>query len=321
MTEDKLLNVVLVSYNTCALTLDCLRALSLELRITGRNVILVDNNSSDETISQVRNEFPEVEIIANTCNLGFGAANNIGFSICDCEYVLLLNTDTVVRPGSLKSMVELLECDLTLGAVGCRLENADGTLQRSCWSFPTPLRAWWEALGVNRLGLSPDWHRWDHLTEQDVDFVIGAALMVRSKVIEQVGGFDEDFFLYAEEADWQRRMANAKWRVRYTPKATIMHLGGASSVTLRDRQLVESCRGTRRYILKHHGRVGLFIFRLGVILGCSLRVVFYLVQSTARPSAKLKSFELLRVLRWWCGIGPRVGIRELCSLSKSGAQR
>jgi GT2 family glycosyltransferase len=306
------LDVVLVSFNTRQLTLECLESLMREIRVLGGQVIVVDNASTDGSAAAVQAAFREVKVISADRNLGFGAANNLAFEKCTSDNVLLLNTDTIVRPGALQSMMQTLDSDPSVGAVGCRLENADGSLQKSCWSFPTPRLAWSEAFGLNRLGLTRDWHRWDHASEQDVDFVIGAALMVRRSVIEQIGGFDPRFFLYSEEADWQKRMHAAGWKVRFTPAGTIVHLGGASGEGMRDRQLVEFCRSIELYIRKHHGSAGFYIFRTGVIVGTSLRVALAWVQSVLRPGrSRAKLQQLQRTLSWWCGFGPREGFREL----------
>ncbi len=279
-------------------------------------IVLVDNASSDGSVEAIREQFTDVELIANPRNLGFGAANNLAFRRCRGEFILLLNTDTLVQPGAIEAMLEVLQRDSGVAAVGCRLENADGSLQRSCWSFPTPWLAWSEALGLNRLGLSRDWHRWHHAADADVDFIIGAALMVRRAVIDQVGGFDEDFFLYAEETDWQKRMHDAGWRIRFTPYGTITHFGGASGTVLRDRQLVESCRGTWLYIRKHHGWLGAFVFRLGVIVGTSLRLLAAAISAFIRKQPTTRFDQAWRTLRWWCGLGPREGFRELAMNSE-----
>ena len=313
---------MLVSYNTRELTRDCLRSLAGELR-GGDRVVVVDNGSADGSAGMVEAEFPAVDLVRAGRNLGFGAANNLGFGRCGVgrgggEFVLLLNTDTVVRPGAVGAMAGVLRRGPGVGAVGCRLENADGSLQRSCWSFPTPGRAWAEAVGVNRLplpGVGRDWHRWGHGEERDVDFVIGAALMVRREMIEAVGGFDESFFLYAEETDWQRRMVGAGWRVRFTPAGTVVHLGGGSSAGGGEagrRQVVEFCRGNARYLRKHHGRAGLASARAAKVLGLAARAgALSVAAALGRPGAGGRARERLAHLRWWAGLGPREGYAEL----------
>jgi GT2 family glycosyltransferase len=285
----------------------------------GDQVIVVDNASRDESAERIAVEFPEVELVRSERNLGFGRANNLAFARTRGKYVWLLNTDTLVLSGATEAMIGVLQCEPDVGAVGCRLENPDGTLQRSCWTFPSPAAAWSESLGLNRLrdrvalpGVPRDWHRWAHDAEADVDFVIGASLMVRRRVIEEIGGFDENFFLYAEETDWQRRMQAAGWRVRFTPAGTVVHLGGASGAGMRDRQLVEFCRATARYVRKHHGRLGLAAVRAAKLVGLTLRLPTALASAVVgNPGATDRLIDRTLHLRWWLGFGPYEGIAEL----------
>ena len=299
---------VLVSFNTWELTRAALASLAQDLE-DGDRIVVVDNASRDGSADRIEAEFPRVELVRAGRNLGFGAANNLAFGRCRGEFVLLLNTDTLVRPGAIDAMAGVLRRETGVAAVGCRLENVDGSLQKSCWSFPTPALAWAEAVGLNRLGLPRDWHRWDHDEERDVDFVIGAAMMVRREVIEQVGGFDEAFFLYAEETDWQRRMRDAGWRVRFTPAGTVVHVGGASGSAMAGRQLAEFCRGNARYVRKHHGRAGLALVRAAKVAGLLARL----------PGAAIgrggggRLASRLAHLRWWLGLGPREGFAELAA--------
>lgn len=303
--------VVLVSYNTRELTLDCLRSLTPELNSTQDAIVVVDNASHDGSVDAIRTEFPSIQLIENGVNVGFGAANNIAFAQCQTPFVWLLNTDTLVRSGALLAMFKAIESRPQIGAVGCRLENKDGSLQRSCWSFPSPIRAWGEAFGLNRVGLLRDWHRWPHDTEEAVDFVIGAALLVRKEVIQTVGGFDEDFFLYAEEADWQKRMTANGWQICFTPQGTVVHLGGASGASMPDRQLVDNCRGTARYIRKHHGQGGVLCFRAGVIVGLMVRLIIMAALSLIRRDSNDRFFQLQRILKCWLGMGPQAGFQDL----------
>ncbi len=311
------LSVVLVSFNTRELTLACIKSLLPELELNTDEIILVDNASYDHSVEAVKDAYPTVRVIPLLQNVGFGAANNIGFGTASGRFLLLLNTDTIVLPGSIDSMLQTLESQPTVGAVGCKLQNPDGSLQKSCWSFPSPLRAWTEALGFNRLGIVKDWHQWDHASYQLVDFVIGAALLVRRSVVDQIGGFDEQYFLYAEEADWQRRMHNQGWRIAFNPTHSIVHIGGASGVSLGDRQLVEFCRSTERFIRKYHGNIGLAFFSSAVVFGTAIRWGFAMLMCLAAQKYSRREVRLRKTLRWWLGLGPHEGIKELAAQSAS----
>ncbi len=304
------LSVVLVSFNTCQLTLDCLSSLMPSLSPSDE-IFVVDNASKDGSVEAIRRLYPMVHVIANQRNLGYGAANNLAFRECSGEYILLLNTDTLVQLGALQAMKDVLIRDKSVAAVGCRLENWDGSLQRSCWSFPSPFQAWSEALGINRIGIPRDWHRWAHDVEQDVDFVIGAAMMVRAQVVKETGGFDEDFFLYAEETDWQLRMKKSGWKIRFTPDGTVTHLGGASGATMKQKQIVEFCRSNARFVRKHYGQIGLLSVRIAKILGLMIRIPPLAIMAMLKKAkAKDRYVEKLSHLLWWLGLGERRGFSD-----------
>lgn len=209
------ISVVIVSYQTRELTLKCLRTLFEDLQASGisHEVWVVDNASNDGSAAAIAREFPGVRLIASEKNLGFGKANNRAFAAARGEFLLLLNSDALVHRGAVAHLVEFLRAHPLVGLVGPRLLNKDGTLQVSCWKFPSPARVWREALGVARVFASHprwgDYFRWAHDQTRSVDFVIGACFLVRRAIYERVGGFDEHFFLYAEETDWQKRIRAA----------------------------------------------------------------------------------------------------------------
>lgn len=278
-----LVSVVVVSYNTRELTLRCLRELidDLERADLTWEICVVDNASRDDSANAIAREFPDIQLIASPQNLGFGAANNRGFEQTTGEFLFLLNSDAFVKPGAVKKLVEFLRAHPDAGAVGPRLLNADGSLQASCWKFPSPARSWIEAVGVARvLSAHPqlgDYYRWAHDQTRAVDFVIGAALLVRRAVYQSVGGFDESFFLYAEETDWQKRMKSAGWNVWFTPDAQVTHLGGASGASEKAKVSQLFWQGQERYILKHHGHAGWLWTRAALLVGALARAAGFTV--------------------------------------------
>jgi GT2 family glycosyltransferase len=309
-SSSPLLSVVIVSYNTREMTLDCLRALFDGLQGLEAEVWVVDNASKDNSVEAIRAAFPSVQIIENPRNAGFGAANNLALARARGKYLLLLNSDAFPKPGALPALARYLEEHPEVGVVGPRLLNADGSLQVSCWKFPSPLRAWFEALGLAAAfpdhPIFGDYFRWAHDSERRVDFVIGACLALRREVYEQVGGFDEDFFLYSEETDWQKRIAGAGWPIVFLPSAEVTHLGGASGTEKPglNRHFYE---GLDRYTAKHFGPRGLVSMRAAIAANCGLRMLFLLLKMLARPKqrglerAKLLSSQrlLVRQLTHW----------------------
>ena len=298
-------SVIIVSYNTRELTLRCLSELTekLQKEAVSHEVWVVDNASEDQSVEAIEREFPEVQIIASSRNLGFGPANNLAFARSRGRYLLLLNTDAFVHTNAVTQLMEFLEDPghAGVGAVGPRLLNADGSLQISCYKFPSPLRAWLDALGATSvLNSHPQWARrwgnynhWAHDQKRSVDLVIGACMLVRREVYEEVGDFDEQFFFYAEETDWQYRMRKAGWDVFFVPDAQVTHLGGASGATQKARVSKYFWEGQERYVIKHYGYSGLGLQRFGVVTGLLFRVMTYLIRALI-PKQRARYLPLFR---------------------------
>jgi GT2 family glycosyltransferase len=301
-----LLSTIIVTYNTREMTLDCLRALLADTQsIPGHEIFVVDNASSDQTVDAIRNQFPNVKIIANPKNLGFGAANNQALKQATGDFLLLLNSDAFPKPGAIPSLIKELQANPKAGVIGPRLLNPDGTMQLSCYKFPTPARAWLEntylssAFPNTALG---DYRRWPHDTARNVDWVIGACMLIRKEVYDQVGGFDERFFMYAEESDWQLRIKQAGWQIAFTPNAQVTHLAGASATG--DSKPAPQARinpvffnSLDYYQRKHHGILGLLSLRLAMILGCSLRFCLWLAASLI-PSRRAAATQKRKLHAW-----------------------
>ncbi|HWE03303.1 MAG TPA: glycosyltransferase family 2 protein [Tepidisphaeraceae bacterium] len=308
---DPLLSIIIVSFNTRDMTLDCLQTLYADLGAVSAEVFIVDNGSIDGSVAAIGRDFPDVRIISNGRNAGFGAANNLAMDVARGKYLLLLNSDAFVEFGAIDALIEFIGQSPRVGVVGPMLLNADGSLQISCFPFPTPVRAWIENLWLakvlphtSRLG---DYRKWAHDRERFVDWVIGACMLVRREAYEAVGGFDERFFMYSEEADWQRRMRSKGWEIAFTPAARVKHLGGASGAgnpAAFNRHFFDSLD---RYELKHHGRIGLLLLRAAMVCGCSIRAVVWLIVWLAIPrqrwlasqKVKLHIALLSRQLTYW----------------------
>ncbi len=264
---------VIVSYNTRELLERCLSDLRAQADVDLR-AIVVDNASADASAELVRERFPEVELIELEENAGFARANNLAFERCTGEYVLLLNSDAFLALGAIAELVAAARRHPRAGAVGPRLLNPDRTLQRSAWPFPRVGRLMLEAFMLHRplrrLGLLEDLGTWAHDEERPVDFLIGACLLLRRDALDEVGGFDEDFWLYGEEADLQRRLYDSGWEVVFTPRTTTEHVGGASSSVSLTR-LRHFYSGQRRFLTKHGGRLAWPLARLALLIGSLLR--------------------------------------------------
>ena len=267
-----LMRVVVVSYNTKALTLQCLESLCGNMP-QGAEVCVVDNASSDGSVCALE-QFAQgsagcVQVICSERNLGFGAANNLGAACTKGEFIALVNSDAFVRAGALEGLQGYLERTPQAAIAGPRLENADGSFQESRFLFPSPFRAWIENLGLARINR--------FLTRQrqqkpgPVQWLSGACLMVRRAVWKDAGGFDESFFLYAEETDLQRRVAAMGWEIHWAPNFVVRHIGGSSGLAEREVVRERFFEGADRYILRYHGVFGARLFRAATVCGAALR--------------------------------------------------
>lgn len=253
------IGIIIVSYNTCALLRDCLASLrtcALPLR-----VVVVDNGSRDESVAMVRNEFPEVNLVAHGANVGFAQANNLGFAWFTAQpegmppYLLLLNPDTVVHPGALESLVAFLEQHPRVGLVGPRLLNPDGTRQAAAFRFPTLLMTMLDLFPPGEVlpgRLYESWWHGRYPQEQHelpfaIDHPLGACMLVRRTTLEQVGSLDAHYFMYSEEVEWCWRIRQAGWAIWQVPAARVTHVGGAATSQFRHTMFVALWQSRARF--------------------------------------------------------------------------
>jgi hypothetical protein len=222
-----ILSVIIVSWNTRDQLCDCLDSIFCGRPDFELDVIVVDNASDDGSREMVRREFPRVRLIENKENAGFAAACNRGADSAAGRFLLFLNPDTLVQPGTLAGALAFMEGHPEAGIMGCRTLNPDGSLQASAFAFPTPLRAFAVVTGLNRfLKLSSFT---DHSVLSTPDYVQGSFLMIGKKLFDDCGRFDDRFFLYAEEVDLCLRVRAAGFKTYYFPGVAITHRGGGSS--------------------------------------------------------------------------------------------
>jgi hypothetical protein len=250
------LSVLIVNWNTREMLADCLASVFAHAGELRLEVIVVDNASTDGSPEMVRERFPAVRLITNRENLGFSRANNIGLSLSTGRYVLLLNSDALATPGALPALVQLAEAQPKAALIGARLVNPDGSFQASHTPFP---KLWQEFLILSGLGrlLYGRWYpsRGPEVEKgpQPVDYVEGACLLVRREALQQVGGLDDGYFMYAEEVDWCYAMQQMGWQVWYQPRAVIVHYGGGSSRERRTQREADLYKSRVRFFRKYYG--------------------------------------------------------------------
>lgn len=252
-------SIVIVHYETPALLLECLAAIERSDPPVSREVIVVDNGSSEFSGAAVVKVSPAATVIENDRNHGFAFASNQGVRATSGRYVLLLNPDTVVEPATLHAMTEYLDQNPDVGCATARLVLPDGRLDLACRrSFPTPTRALYRVTLLSRL--FPRSRRFgqynlgylDPLQEAEIDSPCGAFMMVRREVIDQVGLLDESYFMYGEDLDWAYRIKQAGWRIMYTPRTTVLHAKRASSRLAREKAVRYFHDAMRIFYRRHY---------------------------------------------------------------------
>jgi GT2 family glycosyltransferase len=292
-SQDLEVSLVIPTYNTCEVVIDCVNSILENIVGLQCEVIVVDDASSDGTYDRLKELFPKIRIIHNSVSLGYGGAANRGMKIARGRYVAVSNSDILLREGAAARLVKFLEMHPGAAAVGPKLLNNDGSLQKSISRYPSIgadlvslliprnllefppvlsiLRVITSLIGINlgRLGDEPC-----HPVE--VDCLMGAFFIVRRDVIEQTGGFDaENFYMLKEEADWFKRIRKAGWAVYYIPKAEVIHHGSATVKVFNHRYQIQRYKSLLTYYEKHYGiRTGILYRILLTPIFCS-KAVFY----------------------------------------------
>jgi N-acetylglucosaminyl-diphospho-decaprenol L-rhamnosyltransferase len=263
---------VIVHYRTPRETVRAARAVADAS--PGTEILVVDNASGDSVERELDREVPRARVIRESRNRGYGAACNRGARESARPYLLFLNSDAYVQADAVAALERALESDPRAAAVGPRLTGSDGSLQPSIRRLPTPWRVFCESSGLGFLSggrgalAGHTATRQDHRAPRAVEALMGAALLVRRTAFEEAGGFDEDFFLYAEETDLMARWRASGWRILFEPSAGVVHEGGRSAGDPLFGQLHASLV---RYAAKHHGPLAGRLVRACLAGGAAIR--------------------------------------------------
>ena len=293
------LSVIIVNWNTSDLLHNCLQTVFEGIYQQQIEVIVVDNASDDHSCEMVQQDFPSVKLIESTTNLGFAGGNNLALRHAIGRYILLLNTDTLIHGRVLPDAIEWLDQHPTVGVMGPRVLNEDGSVQPSCSAFPSLRHLAMQTLGLTRLKRLDAYRMtgWDRRTARTVDVISGAAMFVRSSAMRQVGLLDEAFFFYGEETDWCRRFADAGWKLVFVPIPEITHFGNGSVAKLNHRRDVLMTEGTTRLHLKHGGlAAGVICFILLAGHNASRAMFWAMLSLLRRPGADLRAMHFARVV-------------------------
>ena len=230
------ISIIIVNYKMWQLTRALVESLLKDESLPkGTEIIVVDNNSGDDSVYLLRSDFPEITVIDNKENFGLAAGVNVGIAHATGSYYLVLNPDMIALPGSVKTLFEFMEKNPEVGMAGGKLISPNGKLQYSCYRFYTLMTILYRRTFLGNTAAGKQTTRdflmkdFNHKEVKDVDWLMGSCLIVRKKAFDVVGGMDERFFLYFEDVDWCRRMWDAGWRVTYVPSAIFSHFHQRSS--------------------------------------------------------------------------------------------
>ncbi len=273
------LSVIIVSYNTRELLRQTIQSVIDTTHRISYEIIVSDNDSSDGSPLMVESEFKDVRLIRTGANLGFSKANNLAIKEARGRYILILNSDTVVKGNCLDECVGYMDADNRIGALGCKIILPNGELDHACKrGFPTPEASLYYMLGLHKAFPSNDKfgaYCASHLGEDDsgeVDALMGAFMMMPRAVIDKVGGLDEEFFMYGEDLDWCYRIKEAGYKIMYYPKEHIVHYKGSSSKKKRTKTIYEFHRAMILFYNKHYKKKYNIIVTLLVYLGVGARM-------------------------------------------------
>lgn len=277
------LSIIIVSYNTRDLLKRCIESIYLTYPKNDLEVLIVDNGSLDGSPAMVREKFRDVILIESKENLGFARANNIAIKKAKGYYILLLNPDTIVAKGCLNKCMQYMDKHRDIGVLGCKVMLPDGRLDLACRrSFPTPEVSFYRMAGLSKLFPKSKRFAKYNLTYLDenetyeVDSIVGAFMLARREVVEQVGILDEDYFMYGEDVDWCYRIKQSGWKIMYYHEAEIMHCKGASGGKKNPRTIYEFYRAMYLFYKKHYKSEYSFITTGIIYLGITLKLVLSL---------------------------------------------
>jgi GT2 family glycosyltransferase len=295
------LSIVIVNWNTKAMLADCLESVFEPGTGLESEVFVVDNASADGSAAMVRERFPQVRLIANTQNVGFARASNQAIKESVGRYVLLLNPDTEVLPGALRTLCDFIESHTKVGAVGPMIVNPDLTLQSSCNPMPTLWREFWRLMLLDNIVPQSIYREedWDTTAAHEVEVIQGDCLLLRREALSNVGLFDEAFFMFTEEVDLCFRLLRAGWLLYWVPMARVIHYGGQSTCQVARKMFTELHRSKVLFFRKTKGAWGCLAYKLILFLTALTRILASITSPSRSSQATQRSrsyIDLLRVL-------------------------
>jgi len=293
------ISIIIVNWNTREYLQQCLRSIYAAASNLAFETIVVDNASKDGSAKMVTANFPQVILITNDTNKGFAAANNQGIARATGQYILLLNSDTIVLDNAIENCLAFARANPDAAVIGLAVLNPDRTVQPTCFMFPSILNMLLSTSYLYKLFPHSKFFGrermtwWNRSDIRQVDVVTGCFMLVNRKAIQQVGLMDERFFLYAEETDWCYRFKQAGWKVLFAPVGHIVHFGGQSARHVPAETILQVRAGILQFFKKHRSRAEYYLACVLVWLFFALRLPVWFVKSlTPDPHQRYSRIRL-----------------------------
>jgi GT2 family glycosyltransferase len=306
--RDMDISVVITSWNTKSLLLECVESILSETQVPSIEVIVVDNASTDGSPEAVEEKFSNVKVVRNERNLGFAKANNIGIKLSVGRYISLVNSDVRVLKGCFDRLYQYMEEYPAVGIAGPKMLNSDMTVQRTCRRFPTLWSTFCCAVGLDKVfpksytfgGEARFFYPDDEIGA--VDVLTGCFWILRREAVKQVGLLNEAFFFYGEDLDWCKRFWSAGWKIVFFPNAQAIHYGGTSSSQAPTIFAIEKEKATLQYWKEHFSRFSKSILLCIMWLHHIIRIIngcfLYFLNRRKRPRVVQEMGKHISCIRW-----------------------
>ena len=313
------LSIVIVNWNTSDLLVNCISSIYKMINKYSFEIIVVDNNSSDDSVKIVKQKFPNVNVLVNNENYGFSKANNIGFSQCSGKYICLLNSDTEIKK-KFDELVTFLDLNPTVGIVGPKTLNKDGKLLYTCREFPSLWSTFCMTFGLSNIFKKSKIFKasfmtyFNHDCNRKVNVMSGSCLVVKRKAFEEVGNLDELFYIYGEDVDWCKRFFLNKWSAYFIASAEVYHFCGSSSSAEPLRFSIEMIKSNFLFWSKYSTKFTFFIFKILKVLHYSNRILYifilFLLVFNKRDFYKIQLFNMFQYFKWTISFGRKMKLRH-----------
>lgn len=278
------LSIVIVNWNTKELLNQCIESIKKNTEKIQYEIIVVDNASSDGSVSFIKENHPDVQIIENKKNLGFAAANNIGIRKCKGKFICLSNSDIKVLKGSLAHLIEYIEKNTHVGMVGPKTLNADYSIRPNCRKEITLWNVFVESFSLQNVFKKSNIFNdglmtyFDHNEIKYVDVLPACFIVVRKDTLKDIGLLDENFYFYGEDKDWCKRFKEKNWQIVFLPHAEVIHYAGKSASLAPFKFMIERFKSNQYYWKKHRGRMSMKIYLLLQIILNTNRLIGSLIK-------------------------------------------